>query len=127
MRPDALRRVHFESPEECPKHDAERRKRIPTQSVGTRRSHDHAPLIPFEALKPGDHVKITQRIKVGLKIWTTTVTGTVERTERRREGLAVKRNFDDKAFADLILLKKDGPVGEETTVAMDEYTHIERA
>ena len=84
-------------------------------------------LLPFEALQPGDHVKITQRIKVGLKIWTTTVTGTVERTERRREGLAVQRSFDDKAFADLILLKKDGPAGEETTITLDEYTHIERA
>ena len=83
-------------------------------------------LIPFEALRPGDHVKITQRIKVGLKVWTTTVTGSVERVERRREGLAVKRNFDDKAFADLIVLKKDGTVAEETTVALDEYTHIER-
>jgi hypothetical protein len=84
-------------------------------------------LIAFEELRAGDHVKITQRIKVGLKIWTTTVTGTVERTERRREGLAVKRNFDDKAFADVILLKKDGPVaGEETTVALDEFTQIER-
>jgi hypothetical protein len=83
--------------------------------------------IPFEALKPGDHVKITQRIKVGLKVWTTTVTGIVERTERRREGLTVKRNFDDKAFADLIVLKKDDPAGEETTLALDEYTHIDRA
>jgi len=84
-------------------------------------------LLPFESLRSGDHVKITQRIKVGLKIWTTTVTGTVERTERRREGLAVQRSFDDKAFADLILLKKDGPAGEETTITLDEYTHIERA
>ena len=84
-------------------------------------------IIPFESLQPGDHVKITQRVKVGLRIWTTAVTGTVERTERRREGLAVKRSFDDKAFADIILLKKDGPAGEETTVTMDEYTHIERA
>ena len=85
-----------------------------------------ASFISFESLKPGDHVKITQRVKVGLKIWTTAVTGTVERTERRREGLAVKRNFDDKAFADLILLRIDGPAGEETTVAMDEYTQVER-
>jgi hypothetical protein len=84
-------------------------------------------LIAFEALRPGDHVKITQRVKVGLKIWTTTVTGSVERTERRREGLAVKRNFDDKAFADVVILKKDGPVPEETTVALDEYTQIEKA
>ena len=83
-------------------------------------------LIAFEDLRPGDHVKITQRIKVGLKVWTTTVTGTVERTERRREGLAVKRNFDDKAYADLILLKKGGPAGEETTLAMDEFTRVER-
>ena len=84
-------------------------------------------LIPFESLRPGDHVKITQRIKVGLTIWQTTVTGTIEHTERRRNGLGVKRNFDDKAFTDVILLKKDGQAGEETTVAMDEYTHIERA
>ena len=84
-------------------------------------------LIPFEALRPGDHVKITQRVKVGLKIWTTSVSGTVERIERRREGLAVKRNFDDKAFADLIVMLKDGAVAEETTVALDEYTQIERA
>ena len=83
-------------------------------------------LIAFESLRPGDRVKITQRVKVGLKIWTTTVTGTVERTERRREGLAVKRSFDDKAFADAIILQKDGGTGEETTVTMDEYTHIER-
>jgi hypothetical protein len=84
-------------------------------------------LIAFEDVRPGDHVKITQRIKVGLKIWTTDVSGTVVRTERRREGLAVKRNFDDKVFSDLILLKKDGPVaGEETTVTLDEFTHIER-
>jgi len=82
-------------------------------------------LIPFEELKAGQRVKITQRIKVGLKIWQTEVTGTVERTERRRNGLHVKRNFDDRAFADLILLKKDGGVGEETTIAMDEFTHVE--
>jgi len=82
-------------------------------------------LIRFEDLKPGQRVKITQRIKVGLKIWQTEVTGVVERTERRRNGLHVKRNFDDRAFTDLILLKKDGGVAEETTVAMDEFTHVE--
>jgi len=86
-----------------------------------------ATLIPFEDLKTGDRVKITQRVKVGLKVWTTTVSGTVEKIERRREGLIVKRNFDDKAFADVILLKKDGPAGDETTITMDEWTQVERA
>lgn len=86
-----------------------------------------ASLIPFEQLNPGDRVKITQRIKVGQKIWTTAVAGTVERTERRRAGLNVKRNFDDKAFSDLIVLRKEGAAGEETTVTMDEWTQVERA
>jgi hypothetical protein len=85
-----------------------------------------ATLVPFEQLKPGDRIQVTQRVKVGLKIWTTKVAGTVERIERRREGLHVKRNFDDKAYADLIVLRKDGPAGDETTVTLDEYTQIER-
>ncbi len=82
--------------------------------------------VPFEDLRAGDRVQITQRVKVGMKIWQTVVTGTVERTERRRNGLHVKRNFDDKAFADVLVLKKDGPAGDETTIAFDEYTHVER-
>jgi len=85
-----------------------------------------APSIPYEQLRPGDHVKITQRVKVGQKVWKTEVTGTVERVERRRHGLNVERNFDDKAFSDLVVLRKDGPMPEETAVALDEFTHIER-
>lgn len=83
-------------------------------------------MVPFETLQSGDRVKITQRVKVGQKIWMTAVDGTVLRTERRREGVHVQRNFDDKAFSDLIVLRKDGPVEEETTVTLDEYTRIER-
>ena len=84
-----------------------------------------ATVVRYEDLQPGQRVRITQRVKVGLKIWQTEVTGVVERTERRRNGLHVKRNFDDRAYADLILLKKDGGVAEETTVALDEFTHVE--
>jgi len=82
-------------------------------------------LVPFEELRPGDRIRVRQRVKVGMKIWDTTVSGVVERTERRREGLHVKRNFDDKAFADMILLRKDGG-DEQTTIALDEYSQIER-
>lgn len=85
-----------------------------------------ATLIPFESLRPGDRLRVTQRVKCGMQTWQTAVTGTVERTERRRIGLHVKRNFDDKEFADLILLRKDGPVPEETTITLDEFTHLER-
>ena len=84
-------------------------------------------LLPFETLRPGDRIHVTQRIKVGLKIWTTQVTGAVRRTERRREGLHVKRSADDKAYADMIVLRKDGEADDETTIALDEHTRIECA
>jgi len=84
-------------------------------------------VIPFEDLKPGDRVHITQRIKVGLKIWNTEITGTILRTERRRNGLHVKRNWDDKAYADVIVLQTDtAGIIEESAVTMDEFTRVER-
>lgn len=82
-------------------------------------------LVPFEALRPNDHIQVTQRIKVGLKIWYKTTSGRVIRTDRRRNGLHVDRNADDKAFQDIILLLKDGTPSEETTITLDEHTVIE--
>lgn len=82
--------------------------------------------VAFEELRPGDRIRITQRIKVGLKVWTNQVAGRVERTERRRCGLHVKRSPDDLAFQDVIVLQKDGAAADETTVALDEFTLLER-
>lgn len=79
----------------------------------------------FEALRPNDHIKVTRRMKVGMKVWYTSTSGRVVRTERRRNGLHVDRNADDRAFQDVILLLKDGLPTEETTVSMDEFTVLE--
>ena len=84
-----------------------------------------ATYLRFEDLKAGDRVRITHRIKVGLKIWMQVTTGAVISTERRRLGLHVKRSDDDKAFADSIVLLKDGPAPEETTITLDEFTLVE--
>ena len=80
----------------------------------------------FEQLKPNDHIKVTRRMKVGLKIWYTSTSGKVIRTDRRRNGLHVDRNNDDKASQDIILLWKDGNPPEETTISMDEFTVLEK-
>lgn len=82
--------------------------------------------VRYEDLCPGDHIRVTRRVKVGLKYWESQVVGTVISTERRRNGLHVDRSYDDKAFQDIILLKKDGPAPEESTLSMDEFTVIER-
>jgi len=82
--------------------------------------------VRYEDLRPGDRIRITRRVKVGLKKWESTLSGTVINTERRRNGLHVDRSNDDKAFQDTILLTKDGSTPEQTTVSMDEFTVIER-
>ncbi len=78
----------------------------------------------FESLEKGDRVELKHQVKVGFRSWDTTTTGHVVRCERRRLGLHHDRNFDDKAFSDLIVLKRDD--GEMTTVTLDEYTTLRK-
>jgi hypothetical protein len=79
----------------------------------------------FAELQPGDRVEVVHRVIIGSsKTWTTTTTGTVMHTERRRQGLHFRRNPDDKVFADMIVLKLED--GEETTITMDECTQLRR-
>jgi hypothetical protein len=79
----------------------------------------------FDELKPGDRIEVEHTVTVGQKSWTTTTTGNVVRTERRRHGLHFQRNYDDKVFSDVILLEL--PDGELTTVTIDEFTVLRRA
>ena len=79
----------------------------------------------FTELKPGDRIEVEHEVKVGsTKTWKIKTTGTVVRTERRRQGLHFRRNVDDKVFADTIVLARDD--GELTSLTMDEFTEIRR-
>ncbi len=82
--------------------------------------------VRYEDLKAGDHIVVTHRIKVGLKIWHSKTTGTVLKTERRRNGLHVDRSDDDKAYQDVIVMQSDTQPPDETTVTLDEFTLVER-
>jgi hypothetical protein len=79
----------------------------------------------FDQLQPGDRVELEHTVTVGMQHWVTKTAGAVVRTERRRHGLHHQRNFDDKVFSDLIVLKL--PDGELTTVTLDEFTVLRRA
>jgi hypothetical protein len=79
----------------------------------------------FDQLRPGDRIEVTHEVKVGSsKTWNTKTVGTVDHTERRRQGLHFRRNQDDKVFADMIVLRRDD--GEQTTITMDEFTELRR-
>jgi hypothetical protein len=78
----------------------------------------------FHGLRPGDQVEVEHTVTVGMKSWTTTTRGAVVRTERRRHGLHFRRNFDDKVFSDILLLRL--PDGQLTTVTLDEFTKLRK-
>ena len=78
----------------------------------------------FETLAPGDRIELKHEVKIGFRSWETTTTGEVLRCERRRHGLHHDRNFDDKAFSDLIVLRRDD--GELTTVTLDEFSVLRK-
>jgi hypothetical protein len=78
----------------------------------------------FQQLQPGDRVEVVHEVKVGFRRWTTTTRGTVISTERRRHSLHFTRNFDDKVFSDVILLRRDD--GELTTITLDEFSELKK-
>jgi hypothetical protein len=78
----------------------------------------------YEQLRPGDPIEVEHTVTVGTRQWPTRLAGKVVRTDRMREGLHFRRNFDDKVFADTILLEL--PDGELTTVTLDEFTTLRR-
>jgi hypothetical protein len=81
-------------------------------------------LAVFQALRPGDKIEVRHTVTVGFRSWQATVRGTVLRTDRVRHSLHFRRNFDDKVYSDIIVLRRDD--GELTTVTLDEFTELER-
>ena len=79
----------------------------------------------FESLQPGDKVELQHEVKVGFQKWMTTTAGEVVDAKRRRHGLHHQRNFDDKAFSDVIVLKQED--GSLTTVTLDEFSVLKKA
>lgn len=86
---------------------------------------DHASRVRtlFGSLKPGDRVRITQRVRVGKRQWHTTVEGTVEKISRQLTGLHTDRARDDHVYVDALRLRLNG--GEITTLTLDEFTDLE--
>ena len=78
----------------------------------------------FSRLQAGDRIELEHEVKVGLRSWTSKTAGTVVSTERRRHGLHMLRNPDDKVFSDLIVLQRDD--GERTTITLDEFSVLKK-
>jgi hypothetical protein len=76
----------------------------------------------LEGLQPGDVVEIEHEVKVGWRVWQALTRGVIVSIDRRRHGLHAERNFDDKVYSDVIVLRRDD--GELTTVTLDEFSVV---
>ncbi|MBP87104.1 MAG: hypothetical protein CMJ64_10370 [Planctomycetaceae bacterium] len=78
----------------------------------------------YQSLEPGDRVEIQHEVKVGFRSWNSTTVGEVVSKERRQHSLHHDRNFDDKVFSDVIVLRRES--GELTTVTLDEFSELRK-
>ncbi len=78
----------------------------------------------FTSLVPGDRVEVTHEVKVGFRKWYSVTKGKVVSKDRRRHGLHVNRNSDDKVYSDILVLERDD--GELTTVTLDEFSDLRK-
>jgi hypothetical protein len=77
----------------------------------------------LERLRPGQPIRITQTVRVGLKQWTTTVTGRFRDVNYLETGLAAHRVRQDDIVVVTVHFIKDN--GELSSVTVDEHTRIE--
>jgi hypothetical protein len=85
---------------------------------------DASILQTFDHLRPGDRVEVIHEVKVGFRTWSSRTTGTVVSKDRRRHSLHFNRNFDDKVYSDVLILRRDD--GELTTITLDEFSELRK-
>jgi hypothetical protein len=77
----------------------------------------------LQRLQPGQHIRITQTVRVGFKQWTTTAEGAFRAVNYLATGLATDRVPEDDIVVVCVHFTKDN--GELSSVTLDEQSKIE--
>jgi hypothetical protein len=77
----------------------------------------------LQQLEPGQRIRITQTVRVGMKTWQATVIGTFRLINSLATGLATDRVPEDDIIIPIVHFTKDN--GELSSVALDEHSKIE--
>ncbi len=75
------------------------------------------------ALRPGQKIRVTHRVRVGQREWERTVVGTFLERGRRPTGIHTDRVPEDDIWVETILMEKDN--GERSVIVLDEFTRVE--
>lgn len=74
-------------------------------------------------LRPGQRLRITQTVRVGLKSWPVVLEGTFRAASSLVTGLATDRDPKDDIIVATIHFTKDN--GELSSISVDENTKVE--
>src|SRR5262245_45837050 len=77
----------------------------------------------LQAVTRGQRMRITDTVRVGLKEWTTPVTGVFRELRYLQTGLSTNRVPEDDIVVPTVHFTKDN--GELSSVAIDEHTRVE--
>jgi len=77
----------------------------------------------LRSLQPGQRIRVTQTIRVGMKEWTTAVMGSFRGMNYLATGLATDRVPEDDIVVVCVHFTKDN--GELSSVTLDEHSKIE--
>ncbi|MAE60142.1 MAG: hypothetical protein CMJ49_02170 [Planctomycetaceae bacterium] len=76
-----------------------------------------------DQLQPGTRVRITHQIPQRDEVWTTSVTGTVEKVEQTKTGSWYAHAKHDKLWLDRLHIRADD--GELIILHLDPYTRVD--
>ena len=91
--------------------------------VRTTRPLDPALIDTLRRVQPGQRIRITQTVRVGIMSWPATVTGTFRGLNSLVTGLATERVPEDDIIVPIVHFTKDN--GELSSVTLDENSKIE--
>ena len=77
----------------------------------------------LRALQPGQRIRITQTVRVGMKQWTAIATGAFRGVNYLATGLATDRVPEDDIVVVCVHFTKDN--GELSSVTLDEHSKVE--
>lgn len=77
----------------------------------------------LQRLQPGQRIRITQTVRVGMKKWQTTVTGSYRDFNYLVTGLSTDRVPADDIVVPVVHFTKDN--GELSSITLDEQSKVE--
>jgi hypothetical protein len=85
---------------------------------------DPALALFLATVKAGDRIKITQRVRVGSRIWPATTGGLFRHIDYLATGLSTERVPEDDIVVPIVHFTKDN--GELSSISIDEHTRVEK-